>query len=90
VWRVKVGSGRVVIVGSTVVAIGGRIEIGEIGHRYSGHGTPGVQTGFTHRSFTAAAMTEISMRAEGLLAKFSVIIWGETMTEKGDEFDLHL
>jgi hypothetical protein len=64
--------------------------MGETGHRNSGHGFPGVQTGFTHRSFTATAMTETSMRAEGLLAKFGVTFLGETMTEKGDEFDLHL
>jgi hypothetical protein len=76
-----------VIVGVGVGVIG---TIGETGHRYSGHGTPGVQTGFTHRSFTAAAMTETSERAEGQLATFDVSLWGEIMTEKGEEFDLHL
>jgi hypothetical protein len=64
--------------------------MGGTGHRNSGHGFPGVQTGFTHRSFTATAMTETPMRAEGMLAKFGVTFLGATMTEKGDEFDLHL
>jgi hypothetical protein len=82
-----VGPGRRVIVGVGVGVMG---TIGETGHRNSGHGFPGVQTGFTHRSFTATAMTEASMRAEGLLAKFGVILSGEIMTENGEEFDLHL
>jgi hypothetical protein len=52
-----------------MVVVAGMIGV-KGAHRYSGHGSPGVQTGFTHRSFTAMAMTEVSMRAEKLLAKF--------------------
>jgi hypothetical protein len=41
-----------------MVVVAGMIGV-KGAHRYSGHGSPGVQTGFTHRSFTAMAMTEV-------------------------------
>jgi len=44
-----------VVVGTGVV-MGSKIRLVVIAHLYSGHGTPGVQTGLTHLSSTGAAV----------------------------------